>query len=52
MQFGMVGLGRTGANLFRRLINDGHACVVRDINPESIAALLDEGAMGANLLRN
>jgi 6-phosphogluconate dehydrogenase len=47
MQLGMVGLGRMGANIVRRLMRDGHECVVYDINPESVAALESEGATGA-----
>ncbi len=47
MQLGMVGLGRMGANIVRRLMRDGHDCVVYDINPDSIKALEAEGATGA-----
>jgi 6-phosphogluconate dehydrogenase len=47
MQLGMVGLGRMGANLVRRLIHDGHECVVTDLDAAAVAALEDEGAMGA-----
>ncbi len=36
MQLGMVGLGRMGANLFRRLVGDGHTCVVYDVNPDAV----------------
>ena len=43
MQLGMVGLGRMGANLVRRLLRDGHSCVGTDLNPETIAALAGEG---------
>jgi 6-phosphogluconate dehydrogenase len=42
MQLGMVGLGRMGANIVRRLINDGHTCVVFDVNAEAVAALAAE----------
>lgn len=48
MELGMVGLGRMGANLVRRLMRDGHSCVVYDVNPESVAALAAEGAVGAD----
>ena len=41
MQIGMMGLGRMGANMVRRLMRDGHECVVYDINPASVAALVD-----------
>jgi len=47
MQLGMVGLGRMGANLVRRLMRDGHACVVYDVNPDAVAQLESEGAVGA-----
>jgi len=50
MQLGMVGLGRMGANLVRRLMRDGHECVVYDVNPDSVAALAGEGATGADSL--
>src|SRR5215210_7785109 len=46
MQLGMVGLGRMGANIVRRLMRDGHKCVVYDANPESVKQLEDEGATG------
>jgi 6-phosphogluconate dehydrogenase len=47
MQLGMVGLGRMGANLVRRLMRDGHRCVVYDVNAEAVAGLVAEGATGA-----
>ena len=50
LQLGMVGLGRMGANLVRRLLRDGHRCVVYDLNEASIAALEAEGAIGARTL--
>ena len=46
----MVGLGRMGANLVRRLMRDGHDCVVYDVNPEAIGTLAGEGATGAESL--
>jgi 6-phosphogluconate dehydrogenase len=46
MQLGMIGLGRMGANLVRRLMRGGHECVVYDVNPESVRRLQDEGAVG------
>jgi 6-phosphogluconate dehydrogenase len=52
MQLAMVGLGRMGANLVRRLMRDGHECVVYDVNPDAIAALAKEGAVGANSLED
>jgi 6-phosphogluconate dehydrogenase len=47
MQLGMVGLGRMGAGIVRRLMRDGHSCVVFDVNPEAVTALEKEGATGA-----
>jgi 6-phosphogluconate dehydrogenase len=47
MQIGMVGLGRMGANLVRRLMRDGHTCVVYDVNQSAVEALVAEGATGA-----
>jgi 6-phosphogluconate dehydrogenase len=47
MQLGMVGLGRMGANLVRRLMRDGHRCVVFDVNPAAVNELEAEGATGA-----
>ena len=50
MQLGMVGLGRMGANIVRRLMRDGHECVVFDTNPESVEQLKGEGASGGTTL--
>lgn len=47
MQVGMVGLGRMGANMVRRLLRAGHQCVVFDVSPAAVKALADEGAVGA-----
>ncbi|MBK6921895.1 MAG: decarboxylating 6-phosphogluconate dehydrogenase [Deltaproteobacteria bacterium] len=47
MQLGMIGLGRMGANMVRRLMRAGHTCVVYDVNPAAVAALVAEGATGA-----
>src|SRR5262249_10587627 len=44
MQLGMIGLGRMGANMVRRLMKNGHQCVVFDVNPASADALGKEGA--------
>src|SRR3989442_1780379 len=49
-QLGMVGLGRMGANIVRRLMRDGHPCVVHDLSSEAVATLVSEGATGANTL--
>jgi 6-phosphogluconate dehydrogenase len=46
MQLGMVGLGRMGANIVRRLTRHGHQCVVFDQNPAAVATLVNEGAAG------
>lgn len=46
MQLGMVGLGRMGANIVRRLRREGHDCVVYDVNPDAVRALEAEGAVG------
>ena len=48
MQLGMIGLGRMGANLVRRLMRDGHTCVVFDVNQDSVKELAAEGAIGAS----
>ena len=50
MQIGMIGLGRMGANMVRRLLRGGHECVVNDRSPEAVEALLAEGATGATSL--
>ncbi len=46
----MVGLGRMGANMARRLMRDSHRCVVYDVNPDAVTALASEGADGASSL--
>ncbi|MCW3063454.1 MAG: 6-phosphogluconate dehydrogenase, decarboxylating [Solirubrobacterales bacterium] len=50
MQLGMIGLGRMGANLVRRLMRHGHECVVYDVNRDYVAALMAEGATGTDSL--
>ena len=47
MQLGMIGLGRMGANMVRRLLKAGHECVVYDVNKSAVAELVKEGAVGA-----
>jgi len=47
MQLGMVGLGRMGANMVRRLMKNGHECVVYDVTPKSVQELAGEGAKGS-----
>ncbi|HEX7443793.1 MAG TPA: NADP-dependent phosphogluconate dehydrogenase [Acidimicrobiales bacterium] len=52
MELGMVGLGRMGANLVRRVSRAGHHCVVFDVNPTAVKALETEGATGASSLED
>lgn len=52
MQLGMIGLGRMGANMVRRLLRGGHHCVVYDRNPEAVEVLAREGASGASSLND
>ena len=47
MQLGMIGLGRMGANMVRRLMKNGHQCVVFDVSPKAVAELAAENASGA-----
>ncbi len=46
MQLGMIGLGRMGANIVRRVMRDGHEAVVYDVGPDAVAELEAEGAIG------
>jgi 6-phosphogluconate dehydrogenase len=48
MQIGMIGLGKMGANMVRRLMRGGHECVVFDLNHENVKILADEGATGVS----
>src|SRR6202158_5348766 len=48
MQMGMIGRGRMGANMVRRLIRGGHHCVVVDVGPNAVKELAKEGAVGAS----
>ena len=52
MQLGMVGLGRMGANMVRRLMKGGHNCVVFDMSPKSVSELAGEGATGSSSIRD
>jgi 6-phosphogluconate dehydrogenase len=52
MQIGMMGLGRMGANMVRRLMRAGHECVVYDINADAVAALVKDGAVGASSMED
>jgi 6-phosphogluconate dehydrogenase len=51
MQLGMIGLGRMGANMVRRLMRGGHECVVYDLNASAVEELQQEGAIGAAALQ-
>ena len=48
MQLGMIGLGRMGANMVRRLLKGGHQCVVFDVSPKAVADLAGDKAVGAS----
>lgn len=50
MELGMIGLGRMGTNMVRRLMRAGHRCIVYDLNSEAVEALSKEGAVGAGSL--
>jgi 6-phosphogluconate dehydrogenase len=52
MQLGMVGLGRMGANIVRRLMRDGHRCVAYDVSPDAVKSLEADGATGAASLED
>jgi 6-phosphogluconate dehydrogenase len=52
MQLGMIGLGRMGSNMVRRLMRGGHSCVVHDTSPAAVQALAGEGAAGATTLND
>ena len=48
MRIGMIGLGRMGGNMVRRLMKNGHECVVFDLSPDNVKKLAAEGAKGAS----
>ncbi len=50
MQLGMIGLGRMGANMVRRLLRKGHECVVFDMSPTAVHDLVEERAIGSTSL--
>ena len=50
MQLGMIGLGRMGASLVRRLSKDGHKCVVYDVSPAAVNRVAGRGVLGAGSL--
>ena len=52
MQLGMIGLGRMGANMVRRLLKMGPRCVVFDMSPEAVAGLVQEKAVGSSSLQD
>ncbi|HVA55181.1 MAG TPA: NAD(P)-binding domain-containing protein, partial [Gammaproteobacteria bacterium] len=52
MQLGMIGLGRMGAGMVRRLMHAGHACVVYDVHPEAVKQLQKDGAVATSSLED
>jgi 6-phosphogluconate dehydrogenase len=52
MQLGMIGLGRMGGNMVRRLMRGGHQCTVFDLNPDNVKGLAREGAAGASTMED
>ena len=52
MELGMIGLGRMGTNMVRRLRRAGHQCVVYDLQPEAVQTLVKEGAVGTTSLED
>jgi len=50
MQIGIIGLGRMGANMARRLLNGGHQCVVFDMSPKAVTELAEKSAIGSSSL--
>ena len=52
MELGMIGLGRMGTNMVRRLMRAGHQCVVYDIHPDVVTAIVKEGAVGTTSLED
>jgi 6-phosphogluconate dehydrogenase len=52
MQLGMIGLGRMGANIVRRLMRDGHDCVVFDVNKQAVKELEGEGAVASKSIKD
>jgi len=52
MQLGMIGLGRMGANMVRRLLKGGHQCVVFDMSPKAVNELVQENAIGSSSLQD
>ena len=52
MEIGMIGLGRMGSSMVRRLMRAGHQCVVFDLHPEAVQAMVNEGAVGTTSLED
>jgi 6-phosphogluconate dehydrogenase len=52
MELGMIGLGRMGANMVRRLMKAGHTCVVHDVSAQTVQGMVGEGATGATSLKD
>ncbi len=50
MQVGMIGLGRMGANMVRRWMRAGHTCVVHDVSPAAVDAMVKEGAVAGTTI--
>src|SRR3954471_4764301 len=50
MQIGMIGLGRMGGNMVRRLLRGGHECVVYDLRPAAVEGLVEEQSVGSSSL--
>ena len=51
MELGMIGLGRMGASMVRRLLRSGHQSIAYDIDPKAVKALTKEGAVGTRSLK-
>ena len=52
MQLGLIGLGRMGGNMVRRLMRGGHQCIVFDVNQDNVKQFEREGAIGASSLED
>lgn len=52
MELGMIGLGRMGSHMVRRLLRASHQCIVYDLQPKAVQALAEEGAVGATSMEN
>ena len=52
MQIGMIGLGRMGGNMAKRLMRNGHTCVAFDLTPANVDGLVKEGATGSSSIED